>query len=71
MPAHAWASDLLRRAMAATVLYAFCGAPVDFRIGVTRGEDNSVKAHAWVEREGKVVVGDLNELEDFSTFPPL
>lgn len=68
MPGHV---TCLRRAIAATVLFNLCGVQVDMLLGVIRGEDKAVAAHAWVERSGKVVVGNLKDLQEYSTFPPL
>jgi hypothetical protein len=37
-------------------------------VGVSRDRSGKVEAHAWVECEGKTVVG---EVEDFARFVPL
>lgn len=33
------------------------GYPACLRIGVSRGEGGRLQAHAWVESQGKIVVG--------------
>jgi len=68
---HPGQATCLRRAMAAAMLLNLCGARADLRIGVTRDDRNEFAAHAWIEREGKVIVGNLHNLQDYSTFPPL
>lgn len=47
----------LARALAAQVLLARRGYPALLRIGVARGEQEQFQAHAWVETEGKTVIG--------------
>ena len=55
----------LVQALAAQVLLRREGYPACFCIGVVRSEEEKVQAHAWVESEGKVVVGG-SELERYS-----
>lgn len=55
----------LTQALAAQVLLARRGYPALLHIGVTRGEREQFRAHAWVESEGKVVIGG-SELERFT-----
>ena len=47
----------LTQALTARYLLARRGIPSTFRIGVTRGEDQSLQAHAWLEQDGKVIIG--------------
>jgi hypothetical protein len=47
----------LIQALATQVLLARRGYPALLHIGVTRGEHGQFRAHAWVESEGKVVIG--------------
>ena len=47
----------LTQALAAQVLLARRGHPALLRIGVARREQEQFQAHAWVESEGKVVIG--------------
>src|SRR5919205_2137212 len=64
----AWAVDMasrhtpglktcLVRSLAAQALLARGGHPALLHIGVVRGERGQFQAHAWVESEGKVVIG--------------
>jgi len=48
------------------------GRPSRLRIGVTKGYDGELKAHAWVESDGKIVIGGTEpDLERFVAFPDL
>ncbi|MGB6067985.1 MAG: lasso peptide biosynthesis B2 protein [Desulfomonilaceae bacterium] len=51
------ASRCLTQAVAAKILLARWGYPVLLRIGVGKGQNGRLEAHAWVERQGVVVVG--------------
>jgi hypothetical protein len=39
------------------------------RIGVLRDEQGEFRAHAWVECDGEVIIGDLPNLADYSPLP--
>jgi hypothetical protein len=41
------------------------------QVGVARDPDGKVEAHAWVECEGRVLIGELPDLSRFVPFPPL
>jgi hypothetical protein len=47
----------LPQALAAQVLLERNGVPSRFRIGVAQSDDKGFEAHAWVESQGKVVIG--------------
>ncbi|MBI4500160.1 MAG: lasso peptide biosynthesis B2 protein [Gemmatimonadetes bacterium] len=57
----------LIQALAAHAMLRRRGYPSELRIGVS-GKDpaGAIKAHAWVECEGRVVVGDLEDLTAYS-----
>lgn len=59
----------LPQALAANALLSFQGYASVIRIGVRRGDDGAVQAHAWVLSEDRVVVGDDGERLD--SFTPL
>ncbi len=59
------AKSCLTQALAAQVLLTRRGYPALVHIGVTRGEQGRFQAHAWVESEDKVVIGE-SELERFT-----
>lgn len=47
----------LVQALAAHVLLARAGHESNLRIGVTRGSKGAFTAHAWLEREGTILIG--------------
>lgn len=47
----------LTQALAARYLLSRRGVPSTLRIGVTRGEEQALKAHAWLEQKGEVLIG--------------
>ncbi|MDJ0568225.1 MAG: lasso peptide biosynthesis B2 protein [Pleurocapsa sp. MO_192.B19] len=55
----------LAKALATNTLMNIYGFPCQLHIGVAKGQDNNLEAHAWVEAEGKVVVGYLPDLFRF------
>ena len=64
------ANGCLVRALVARTLLARHGHPAALRIGVTRGPAGALAAHAWVESEGRVVLG--GEVgAGFTPLPPL
>ena len=64
--------NCLPQALAAESLLVRDGYPVEFRIGVAKTADGQLEAHAWVESEGRLVVGDLTQgLSTYRPLPPL
>jgi hypothetical protein len=59
----------LVQALAAKVIFGRRGHPARLRIGVERNEAEEFRAHAWVEHEGRVVVGGEEELTRYALFP--
>jgi len=47
----------LTQALVAQVLLARRGQPACLRLGVARRENGEFRAHAWIECEGRIVVG--------------
>lgn len=47
----------LAQALAAQAMLARRGCPALLHIGVTKGEQGRLQAHAWVESEGEAVLG--------------
>ena len=65
-------ASCLPQALAAETLLVRSGHTADLRIGVRKTGPDSIEAHAWVEVDGKVVVGELpTGLGDFTPLPPL
>lgn len=62
----------LPQAIAAESLLTRDGHAVALRIGVLKNAAGALEAHAWVECEGRVIVGDLPEgLGKYTQLPPL
>ena len=57
----------LTQAFAAQILLTRQGYPASLRIGVAKGEGGQFQAHAWVETQGRVVLGG----PQFARFTPL
>lgn len=62
-------ASCLTQSLALETLLAQAGQAGELRIGVARKPDGAFEAHAWVEHDGRVLIGDLPDLRRFSTFP--
>lgn len=60
----------LTQALAAQVLLARRGYPALLRIGVVKDERERFQAHAWVESNGKTIIGGY-ELDRYTTLATL
>lgn len=47
------------------------GFDVQLKIGVLKHPGDQLAAHAWLEYQGQVILGDLRGLEQFAAFPAL
>ena len=47
------------------------GFNVQLKIGVLKHPGDQLAAHAWLEHEGRAILGDLRGLEQFAAFPAL
>lgn len=65
------AASCLTQALVAQIMLANRGLPHALHIGVARGERGTFEAHAWIESEGRVVLGGLPDLARFTRLPPL
>ena len=61
----------LARALTTQVITQRQGYSPELRIGVAKGESGQLEAHAWVELQGRVVMGFLQDLDRFSPMPSL
>ena len=61
----------LARALATQVLLGRCGHLAQLRIGVAKSEQGQLEAHAWVESQGRIVIGGLKDLARYTPLPPL
>ena len=61
----------LTQALAAQWLFAWFGHPTLLRIGVAKGSGKPLRAHAWLESEGRVVVGlESLEQDEYAALSP-
>jgi hypothetical protein len=61
----------LPQALVGESLLARGGYPADLRIGVKKTGAGRLVGHAWVESEGRIVIGDLRELSAYTRLPSL
>jgi hypothetical protein len=61
----------LTQALAGQVLLVRRGYPTCLRIGVTRKPREGLEAHAWLECDGRIVLGDHGFLAMYTPFPSL
>lgn len=64
------AASCLTQALAAMILLARHGYPATLRVGVARGEQGQLRAHAWVDSDGRTLIGGA-ESDAFTAFPPI
>ena len=61
----------LPQAVVAKILLARQACPAQLRIGVYKTENGALEAHAWVESEGRIVIGELSDISRFSPLPSI
>ncbi|WP_414575537.1 lasso peptide biosynthesis B2 protein [Anabaena sp. CCY 9402-a] len=61
----------LARALTCQVFMVQSGYSPELRIGVAKNEEGKLKAHAWIENQGKVVIGYLSNLSSYTPLPTL
>lgn len=62
-------ASCLTQAIALESLLAEAGEVGTVRFGVARKPDGAFEAHAWVEHAGRILIGDLPDLERFAALP--
>jgi hypothetical protein len=65
------AATCLTQSLAARVLLAWYGQAAQVHIGVAKTRAGGLEAHAWVESQGQVVIGELPDLARFAPLPSL
>ena len=55
------AASCLTQAVSGAILMRLSGQAVDIKIGVGRDESQKLIAHAWLEKNGKVILGRSSE----------
>ncbi len=61
----------LAQALVTQILFARYGYTSQLRIGVAKDGRERLKAHAWVESQGKIVIGNVQDLSRFKALPTL
>ncbi|MFQ4140791.1 lasso peptide biosynthesis B2 protein [Chlorogloeopsis sp. ULAP02] len=61
----------LARALTCQTLMNRYGYSPQLRIGVTKSEKGKLEAHAWIENQGQIVIGNLTDLSRFTPLPSL
>ena len=61
----------LTQAMTGEYLLGRKGRNSVLRIGVAKGDEQMLEAHAWLEVDGDVVIGNNQDLTRYSTLPDL
>ncbi|HWP41853.1 MAG TPA: lasso peptide biosynthesis B2 protein [Blastocatellia bacterium] len=64
-------STCLTRAMATMILLGRNGQPGRLRIGVAKNREGRLEAHAWVESQGRIIIGSLSDLSRYSVLSSL
>lgn len=59
----------LARALTTEFLMNRLGYYPELRIGIAKGETGKLEAHAWIESQGKVLIGQLEDLARFQVLP--
>jgi hypothetical protein len=63
-------ASCLTQALAATLLLVRYGHAGTLRVGVAKNDDGTLRAHAWLESEGRTILGEPAE-GAFTPLPPL
>jgi hypothetical protein len=61
----------LAKALTTYVLMRRAGYLPDLKIGVAKADSGALKAHAWIEYQGKVAIGNLPDLDSFISLPSI
>ena len=61
----------LTKALVGQMMLSQQGFATVLRIGVARNPDGTLQAHAWLEREGEIMIGYLHNMQQFTPLPPL
>lgn len=61
----------LARSLVAEALLRAYGHVPNHRIGVAKDDNGEIAAHSWLELDGDVILGDLDDLARFDPLPSL
>lgn len=59
----------LARALVTLTMMKQQGHSGELRIGVAKGQSGELEAHAWIEHQGRVVIGYLSDLQRYVPMP--
>ena len=59
------------RALAAQVLLRRGGCETNLRVGIAKESTGGLKGHAWLERDGKILIGGMEDLSRYTLLPTL
>ncbi len=65
------AATCLTQALTAQTVLSRRGHDSRLRIGVAKDTQGNLEAHAWVECDGTVVVGESEDMAGLAVMPPL
>lgn len=65
------AASCLTQALATEFLLARRGQISSLLIGVTKTEEGEFKAHAWLESDGKIIIGGVQGSRRYTVLQPL
>ncbi|ARV58397.1 hypothetical protein BZZ01_06880 [Nostocales cyanobacterium HT-58-2] len=61
----------LARALTTQILMSRYGYSCELRIGVAKDKGGQLEAHAWIEYQGRIAIGNLADLSRFIPLPSL
>lgn len=61
----------LAKALTTQALMQTYGYQPELKIGVAKSDTGAFQAHAWIEYQGEVVMGHLDDLDSFTPLPSL
>ena len=64
-------ASCLTQALVTATMLRRAGHGASLRIGVSPHAGAKFRAHAWVECDGKIVIGRIKDFEDFAPLPPV
>lgn len=70
MSSYVPAASCLTKALAALMLLGRNGQPACLRFGVAKGLQGELEAHAWVESQGRIVIGTRSDLPRYTMLSP-
>jgi hypothetical protein len=66
------AGTCLTQALVGHAMLRRKGYRTELRIGARRDDDGQFTAHAWLEKDGRIVLGQIGDQHDrYTPFPPL